>query len=119
MRLYNQCISDNCMPPQEILHSMEDSGINNNLMNVKLDMQRAYDRMRWKFIRRVLMKFVFSEKWLAWIEPSISSVTFVVLVTLGKAQWFFVERFASGEMVALIRSEKEIVVNCGTSGFMT
>ena len=86
MRLYNQCNTDSCMPPQEILHSMEDSGINNNLMNVKLDMQRAYDRMRWKFICRVLMKFVFSEKWLAWIEPSISSVTFVVLVTMGKAQ---------------------------------
>lgn len=38
-------ITDNCMLVQEILHSIEGSRLNNKLMAVKLDMQKAYDTM--------------------------------------------------------------------------
>ena len=68
------------MLAQEILHSMEESSLNNDLLVIKLDMQRAYDRMTWKFLCKVPRKFRFNRKWVGWIVARISSLAFPVLV---------------------------------------
>lgn len=40
-------------------------------------MEKAYDRMEWHFILRVLRCFGFSEVWVGWIEQCISIVSFI------------------------------------------
>jgi len=74
-------ITDSCMIAQETLHSsMEKSRLNKNLMVIKLDMQRAYDRMRWLYLLKVLCQFGFSQRWIACIEACIVKPSFAVLI---------------------------------------
>jgi hypothetical protein len=40
-----RCITDNILLAQEVLHSMRKNGRGNKLMAMKVDMERAYDRM--------------------------------------------------------------------------
>ena len=46
----------------------------------KLDIEKAYDQINWKFILKVLKKMGFGNKWVNWIEWCISTATFSVLV---------------------------------------
>lgn len=46
-------ISDNAMLAQEVLHSLEHAPAQESLMMIKLDMERAYDLVRWDFLERV------------------------------------------------------------------
>jgi len=68
------------MIAQEVLHLMESSKLNSTLMDMKLDMQWAYDWMSWEFVCRVLQKFGFADKWVGWIRACISLSAFTVLV---------------------------------------
>ncbi|XP_028790032.1 uncharacterized protein LOC114746021 [Neltuma alba] len=43
-------------------------------MVVKIDMNKAYDRLEWRFIEEVMRKMGFSEKWIAWIMECVQSV---------------------------------------------
>ncbi|XP_028801080.1 uncharacterized protein LOC114756308 [Neltuma alba] len=52
-------------------------------MAVKVDMNKAYDRLEWKFIKEVMRKMGFSEKWLKWIMDCVRSMM-VNLVVGGK-----------------------------------
>lgn len=49
-------------------------------MAMKLDMEKAYDRLEWKFIDQVMRKFGYNEKWVRWIMYSISTVSFSILI---------------------------------------
>ena len=44
------------------------------------DMSKAYDRMEWIFIQRVMEKWGFSENWINWIMGSVSLVKNHVLM---------------------------------------
>ena len=57
-------------------------------MAIKLDLQKAYDRVNWKFIQAVLLHFGFNEVFTKWIIACISSVSFEVLVNGGKSESF-------------------------------
>ena len=54
----------------------------------KLDIEKAYDQINWKFILKVLKKMGFGDKWVSWIEWCISTATFSVLVN-GSPTGFF------------------------------
>ena len=49
-------ITDNVIIVQEMLHSMRAKQGKRGYMMVKIDFEKAYDRLRWKFIRESLMK---------------------------------------------------------------
>lgn len=57
-------------------------------MAIKLDLQKAYDRVNWKFIQAILLHFSFNDTFTNWIIACISSVSFEVLVNGGKTAIF-------------------------------
>ena len=46
----------------------------------KLDIEKGYDHVNWKFLMVVLRKMGFGEKWIKWIDWCISIVKFSVLI---------------------------------------
>ena len=61
-------------------------------MAIKLDHQKAYDRVNWSFIKVVLIKFGFNEVFINWIMECITSMSFEVLINGGKSENFKSER---------------------------
>lgn len=55
---------------------------------LKLDMEKAYNRMKWDFILKVLMCFRFNEQWVGWVKQFISIVSFSILLN-GSSHGFF------------------------------
>ena len=54
----------------------------------KLDIEKAYDNINWKFLIAVLGKMGFKEKWLGWIKWCISTASFSVMLN-GSPEGFF------------------------------
>ena len=46
----------------------------------KLDIEKAYDNINWKFLLKVLQKMGFGSKWLGWMWSCLFSAKFSVLV---------------------------------------
>ena len=46
----------------------------------KLDVEKAYDKLNWKFLLMVLREMGFGNKWIGWIHWCISTVSFSVII---------------------------------------
>ena len=57
----NRWIVENQIIVQEIIHSFKTRKTNPGLMAIKLDLQKAYDRVHWKFIQAILLHLGFNE----------------------------------------------------------
>ena len=55
---------------------------------MKLDLQKAYDKLNWGFLKTVLTRFGFSTKFIGWILECISLVSFSILVNGGMTKQF-------------------------------
>ncbi|XP_022559081.2 uncharacterized protein LOC111206456 [Brassica napus] len=79
-------IADNVLITHEILHYMQHSSATVRCsMAIKTDMSKAYDRIEWSFLRNVLSRLGFHEKWIMWIMACVTSVSYSYLVN-GSAQ---------------------------------
>ena len=52
-------ITDNILIECEVFHSMINQRTYNGLMAIKVDMSKAYDRVEWQFLRKVMLRFGF------------------------------------------------------------
>lgn len=64
----DKSIQENSILAQELFHTMKHKNGRKGVMAVKMDMQKAYDRLEWGFILVVLRCFGFPAKWIKWIE---------------------------------------------------
>jgi hypothetical protein len=45
---------------------------------LKLDMSKAYDRVEWKFLEKMVRRLGFDEKWIRLIMECVSNVTYQI-----------------------------------------
>ena len=78
-------IAKNQVVVHELLHSFKMRRVKNGFMAIKLDLQKAYDRVNWDFIKAVLTNLAFNGTFTSWIMDCISSVSYEVIVNGGKS----------------------------------
>ena len=78
------------MVVMEAIHSMDNS--KERAMFMKLDMPKAYDQVRWEFLRNVLLAFGFAEEWVNWILSCVTSSSFSVIINREQLDWFSASR---------------------------
>lgn len=70
-------ITDNAMIAFEIFHNMKrKANGKRGLMAFKLDMSKAYDRVEWCFVERVMVKMRFCDGWIQRIMACLSGVSY-------------------------------------------
>lgn len=82
----NRLIQENIILAHELVHKLKHQKGKQCLMALKIDMEKAYDRIEWNFLLEVLRCFGFSNTWIQLIRQCISTVSFSLLLngsTLG------------------------------------
>ena len=73
-------IQDNILLAHEIFHSFRRKGGKSGWIAIKLDMEKAHDRLEWPFVLTMLEKLGFCPRWISWVKECISTPSFSVLV---------------------------------------
>ncbi|GLJ39562.1 hypothetical protein SUGI_0808320 [Cryptomeria japonica] len=76
--LKNRQILDGVLIAQEVIHSIQNK--KKDGMVIKLDMNKAYDRVSWEFLISIMRRLGFCDSWCKWVFSCISSTSFAVLV---------------------------------------
>ncbi|CAA7050644.1 unnamed protein product [Microthlaspi erraticum] len=81
-----RAISDNVLITHETLLYLKTSKAKVRCyMAVKTDMSKAYDRIEWNFVKKIMERLGFSTKWIQWIMQCLTTVTYCYLIN-GSAQ---------------------------------
>lgn len=76
-----RAISDNVLITHETLHYLKQSGaIKRCSMVVKTDMSKAYDRIEWGFLEKVLKIMGFRDVLIRWVMECVTTVTYSFLI---------------------------------------
>ena len=88
-------ISDNIMVAFETLHHIKhhNSG-KHGFMAIKLDMSKAYDRVEWVYLEKLMERMGFCARWVALMMSYVKSVSYSIMV--------------NGEPTGLIHPKKRI-----------
>ncbi|MCH80235.1 hypothetical protein A2U01_0001001 [Trifolium medium] len=77
----NRSIIDNVMIASEIIHHMKcKTKGKKGEVALKIDISKAYDRVDWEYVKKIMRKMGFHEKWVNWISMCMESVHYQVLV---------------------------------------
>ncbi|CAL1403132.1 unnamed protein product [Linum trigynum] len=82
-------IVENILLGHELMHYLKlKTRGKKGYMALKVDMEKAYDRVEWSFLLAVLEKMGFSSVWLGWVQECLQSASFSVLMN-GAPSGFF------------------------------
>ncbi|XP_065629740.1 uncharacterized protein LOC136067578 [Quercus suber] len=84
----NRWINENMVLAHEVVHSFKHTGKKKGFLGIKLDFQKAYNRMEWSFLLEVLRAFGFSSTFVNLIHQYLSSVDFSLLLNGGQCPSF-------------------------------
>ena len=79
---------DNVLITQELFHALDKKKGKMGFMAVKLDLEKAYDRLEWSFIHRVLQAFHFPPKISKIIMSYVMSSSSSILINGGALERF-------------------------------
>lgn len=70
-------IQDNLVIVHEAFHTLKKKGKRaDHYMAIKLDMSKAFDRVRWDFLKKVMLKFGFCDMWVNLTFKTLSTVSY-------------------------------------------
>ena len=77
----DRLISDNIMVAFKTLHHMKNHNSGKHgFMAIKLDMSKAYDRVEWVYLERLMEKMGFCARWVALIMSCVKTVSYSIMV---------------------------------------
>ncbi|KAJ4761696.1 RNA-directed DNA polymerase (reverse transcriptase)-related family protein [Rhynchospora pubera] len=80
-------ISENMVVFREVMHSIKKRSFQPPSFCFKCDLSKAFDRMKWGFIFKVLAVFGFPGEFIQWIKACVTMARFSILIN-GKADGF-------------------------------
>ncbi|XP_072952512.1 uncharacterized protein [Typha angustifolia] len=80
-------IEDNTLAAQEVAHSMATDKSGQPIMMIKMDMEKAYDRVSWSAVVEVLRRMGFPTRWCNWVQACIASPRFALLINGSPTTW--------------------------------
>ncbi|CAL1371584.1 unnamed protein product [Linum trigynum] len=82
-------IVDDILIGHELIHYLKNKRTGKKgFTALKVDMEKAYDRVEWPFLLAVLEKLGFNQVWVRWVQECISTASFSVMVN-GSPSGFF------------------------------
>uniref|UniRef100_A0A803P9M1 CCHC-type domain-containing protein n=1 Tax=Cannabis sativa TaxID=3483 RepID=A0A803P9M1_CANSA len=76
----DRLIHDNAIIGYEGLHCMKNRFRNGTKMTLKLDMEKAYDRVEWPFLRAMMIRLGYDIAWVDKVMRCVTSVSFSFLI---------------------------------------
>ena len=73
-------ISDNILIAFEVMHAMRGNLSSGGSMAIKLDMSKAFDRVEWSFLIKVMLCMGFCQQWIDLIMKCVKSTSFSFLI---------------------------------------
>ena len=72
-------ITNNALMALECIHHIkQEKDPTKSFCAYKLDLSKAYGRVDWKFLKQVMQKLGFSQRWVDWIMSCVTSVRYSV-----------------------------------------
>jgi len=84
----NRAIHDNILIAHEIMNKFRHYKGKKGYVALKLDMEKAYDRIEWDFLLACLRQLGFNNTWVQWISECISTVSYSLIIN-GESCGFF------------------------------
>ena len=73
-------IHDNILIAHEVVNKFKHMKGKKGYVALKLDMEKAYDRIEWDFLLSCLQQLGFHDTWVRWIKECISTVSYSLII---------------------------------------